>query len=175
MISVQLTCEKSHFEHRSGNILNLGENVACAQPSVSQEGEEIHNSNYDSSKRPSEQPEEDGRKTVTKGIKKEPEDEAQSFAQEQLTEKPTPKPWEAKKDYEAIFRKFISIGEDGAEHYDMIDMRIEAQRAMRRITDHQEIVKQYQKVVRAYNNFTQDYPWESSESLMHDNCWFETC
>ena len=32
----------------------------------------------------------------------------------------------------------------------MIDMEIEAQRAVRRITDHQEIVKQYQKVVRAY-------------------------
>ena len=63
----------------------------------------------------------------------------------------TPKPSEGKKDYEAIFRKFISIGEDGEEDYDMIDMQIEAQRAVRRITDHQEIVKQYQKVVRAYN------------------------
>ena len=30
------------------------------------------------------------------------------------------------KDYEAIFRKFISIGEDGEENYGMIDMEIEA-------------------------------------------------
>ena len=57
-------------------------------------------------------------------------------------EKPTPKPWEGKKDYEAIFRKFISIGEDGEEHNDVIDMEIEVQRAVRRITHHQEIVKQ---------------------------------
>ena len=48
-------------------------------------------------------------------------------------------------------------------------MQIEAQRAVRRITDHQEIVKQYQKVVRAYNNFKQDYPWESRGGLMQDN------
>ena len=40
---------------------------------------------------------------------------------------------------------------------------------MRRITDHQEIVKQYQKVVRAYNNFMRDYPW-MVEGLMQDNC-----
>ena len=32
-----LSQEKSHFEHWSGNISNLGENVAHAQPSVSQE------------------------------------------------------------------------------------------------------------------------------------------
>ena len=51
-------------------------------------------------------------------------------------------------------------------------MEIEAQRAVRRITDHQEIVKQYQKVVRAYNNFMQDYPWKSTGSLMQDNCRF---
>ena len=54
----------------------------------------------------------------------------------------------------------------------MIDMQIEAQRAVRRITDHQEIVKQYQKVVRASNNFMQDYPWESRGVLMQDNCRF---
>ena len=53
------------------------------------------------------------------------------------------------KDYEAIFMKYISIGEDGEKCYD----EIEAQRAVRRIQDHHEIVKQYQKVVRAYNNF----------------------
>ena len=103
---------------------------------------------------------------------KEPEDEAQSWAQEEQIVKPTFKPWEDKKDYEAIFRKFISIGEDGEEHYDVIDMEIEAQRVVRRITDHQEIVKQYQKVVRAYNNFVQDYPWKSTGGLMQDNCWF---
>ena len=94
------------------------------------------------------------------------------MAQEEQIEKPTFKPWEAKKDYEAIFRKFISIGEDGEEHYDMIDMEIEAQRAVTRITDYQEIVKQYHKVVRAYNNFMQDYPWKRTEGLMQDNCRF---
>ena len=82
----------------------------------------------------------------------------------------TPKPWEDKKDYQAIFRKYISIGQDGEEYYDVIDMQIEAQRAVRRITDHQEIVKQYQKVVRAYNNFEQDYPWESRGGQRQDNC-----
>ena len=40
-----------------------------------------------------------------------------------------------------MFRKFISIGEDGEDHYDMIDMEREAERAVIRITDHQEIVK----------------------------------
>ena len=97
---------------------------------------------------------------------------AQSWAQEELIEKPTPKPWEDKNDYEAIFRKFISNGEDGEEHYDVIDMEIEAQRAVRRITDHQEIVKQYQNVVRAYNNFMKDYPKQSTGGLMQDNCQF---
>ena len=89
-----------------------------------------------------------------------------------MTEKPTPKPWEDKKDYQAIFRKYISIGKDSEEHYDVIDIQIEAQRAMRRITDLQEIVKQYQKVVRAYNNFMNNYPWESRGGIMPDNCWF---
>ena len=42
---------------------------------------------------------------------------------------------------------------------------------LRRITDHQEIVKQYPKVVRAYNNFMRDYPW-MTDGLMQDNCWF---
>ena len=79
--------------------------------------------------------------------------------------------WEDKKDYEAIFRKYISIGEDGEEHYDVIDMEIEAQRAVRRITDHKEIVKQYKKVVRAYNNFVQD-SWKSTGDLMQANCQF---
>ena len=53
----------------------------------------------------------------------------------------------------------------------MIDMEREAQRAVRKITDHQEIVKQYQKVVGAYNNFMKDYPWMSTEGLMQNNCW----
>ena len=35
MINVQLAHKKSHLEHRSGNISNLGESVAHAQPSVS--------------------------------------------------------------------------------------------------------------------------------------------
>ena len=87
-----------------------------------------------------------------------------------MTEKPTTKPWEDKKDYQTIFRKYISIEDDGEEHYDVIDMQIEAQRAVRRIKDHQEIVSQYQKVVRAHNNFMQDYPWESRGGLMQDNC-----
>ena len=107
-----------------------------------------------------------------KELKKEPGDEAQSWAQDELKAETTFKPWEDKKDYEAIFRNFITIGDDGEEHYDVIDMEREAQRAVRRITDHQEIVKQYQKVVRAYNNFMKDYPWMSSEGLMQDNCRF---
>ena len=85
---------------------------------------------------------------------------------------PTPKPWDDKKDYEFIFTKFISIGEDGKEHDDVIDMEIEAHRAVRRIADHQEIVKQYQKVKRANNNFMQDYPWTSTGGLMQVNCRF---
>ena len=40
---------------------------------------------------------------------------------------------------------------------------------VRRITDHQEIVKQYQKLVRAYNTFMQDYPWESRGGLMEES------
>ena len=46
------------------------------------------------------------------------------------------KPWEDKKDYETIFSKDISIGEDGEEHYDVTDMERDAQRAVRRIQDH---------------------------------------
>ena len=51
-------------------------------------------------------------------------------------------------------------------------MQIEAQKAVRRITDHLEMVKQYQKVVRAYNNFEQDYSWESRGGLQQDSCQF---
>ena len=174
MINVHLAWEKSKIEHRSSNISHPGENVAHAQPSVSHEEETMQNLNFEheSSKRPSEDPEEDDRKPAAKRIKKEPEDEAQSWAQEEQIEKPTPKRWEDKEDYEAIFRKFISIAEDGEEHYDVIHMEIKAQRAVRRVTDHQEIVKQYPKVVRAYNNIMQDYPWKSTEGLMQDKCRF---
>ena len=174
MINVHLAREKSKIEHMSRNISHPGENVAHAQPTVSHKEEEIQNSNFEHelSKRQSEDPQEDDRKPAAKRIKKEPEDEAQSWAPEEQIEKPTAKPWEDKKDYEAIFRKYISIGEDGEEHYDVIDMEIEAQRAVRRITDRQEIVKQYQKVVRAYNNFMQDYPWKSTGGPMQDNCQF---
>ena len=113
MINVQLACEKSHFEHRSSNISKLGENVTHAQPSVSHEKKEIQNSyfEHESSKRPSEALHEDDRKQEAKSIKNEPEDEDQSCSQEEMTEKPTPKPWEDKNDYQAIFRKYISIGE----------------------------------------------------------------
>ena len=128
----------------------------------------IQNFEHGSSKHPSEDPEEEDRKPAAKRIKKEQEDEAQSWAQDEQKQETTFKPWEDKKDYEAIFRKYISIGE---EHYDMIDMEREAQRAVRRTQDHQEIVKQYQKVVRAYNNFMREYPW-MTEGLMQDNCRF---
>ena len=121
-----------------------------------------------SSKHPSEDPEEDDIKPAAKRIKNKPEDDTQSWAQDEQKEETTPKPWKDKKDYEAIFRKFISIGEDGEEHYDVIDMEREAQRAVRTITDHQEIVKEYQKVVRAYNNFMKDYPWMSTEGLTNE-------
>ena len=171
---MQLACEKSKIEHRSSNISHPGENAAHAQPSVSFQEDEIQNSNfeYGSSKSPSEAPEEDDRKPAAKRIKKEPEDEAQSWAQEEQIEKPTPKPWEDKKDYEAIFRKFTSIGDDGEEHYDVIDIEIEAKRAVSRITDHQEIVKQYQTVVRAYNNFMQEHLWKSTGGLIQDKSQF---
>ena len=72
-----------------------------------------------------------------------------------------------------LYSESLYLLEKSDEHYDMIDMEIEAQRAVRRITDHQEIVKQYQRVVRAYNNFMQDYPWKSTGGLMQDNCQFE--
>ena len=126
--------EKSKYDQCT----DPGENVAHAQPSVSHKEDEIQNSNFESglSMYASEDPEEDGRTLAPKRIKKGPEDEAQSWVQDEQKEETTPKPWEDKKDYEAIFRKFISIGEDGEEHFDVIDMEREAQRAVRRITDH---------------------------------------
>ena len=44
MINVQLTRKKSMIEHRISNILHQGENVACAEPSVSHEEDKIKNS-----------------------------------------------------------------------------------------------------------------------------------
>ena len=161
---------------KSRNMINVPctvENVAHAQPSVSHEEDEIQNSNFEHvrSKCPSDDPEADDRKPAAKRIKKEPEDDAQSVTQDESKVETIVKPWEDKKDYEAIFRKYIYIGNDGEEHYDVIDMERDAQRAVRRITHHQEIVKQYQKVVRAYNNYMRDHPW-MTDGLMQDNCRF---
>ena len=173
MINVPLAREKSTLKDGCNNAPHTGENVARAQPNVSHEEDEIQNSNFEHvpSKRPSDDPEEDDRKPAAKRIKKEPEDDAQSVTQDEPEIETVVKPWEDKKDYEAIFRKHIDIGNDGEEHYDVIDMERDAQRAVRRITDHQEIVKQYQKVVRAYNNYMRDHPW-MTEGLMQDNCRF---
>ena len=101
MINVHLACKKSLIEHRSSNISHPGENVACAQPSVSQEEDKIQNSNFEyvSSKRPSEDPEEDDRKPAAKRIKMEPEDEAQSVTQDEPKVETAFKPWEDNWDY----------------------------------------------------------------------------
>ena len=173
MINVPLAREKSTLKDGCNNAPRTGKNVARAQPNVSHEEDEIQNSNFEHvpSKRPRDDPEEDDRKPAGKRIKKEPEDDAQSVTQDDPELETVVKPWEDKKDYEAIFRKHIYIGNDGEEHYDVIDMERDAQRAVRRITDHQEIVKQYQKVVRAYNNYMRDHPW-MTEGLMQDNCRF---
>ena len=174
MIKVQLDQERSQLENRSSNISYPGEDIAHAQPSVAQEEEEIQNSNFEleSSKCPHDDSQEDDRKPAVKMIEQEPEDEPQSWTQEEQKEAPPPMPWVEKKDYQAMFRKCISIGEYGEEHFDAIDMPIEAQSAVRRITDHLEIVKQYQKVVMSYNKFEQDFPWESSGGLTQHNCQF---
>ena len=118
MINVPLAREKSTLEHRSNNVPRTVENVAHAQPSVSHEEDEIQNSNYEHVpiKRPSEDHEEDDRKPAAKGIKKEPEDDTQSVTQDEPKVETIVKPWEDKKDYEAIFRKYIYIGNDGEEH-----------------------------------------------------------
>ena len=173
MINVPLAREKSTLKDGCNDAQRTGENVARAQPNLSHEEDEIQNSNFEHvpSKRPSDDPEEDDRKPAAKRIKKEPEDDAQSVTQDEPKLETVVKPWEDKKDYEAIFRKHIYIGNDGEEHYEVIDMERDAQRAVRRITDHQEIVKQYQKVVRAYNNYMRDHPW-MTEGLMQDNCRF---
>ena len=107
MINVHLAREKSMIEYRSNNVSCLTENVACAQPSVSHEEEEIQNSNFEDvpSKLPSDDPDEDDRKPAAKRIKKEPEDEAQSVTQDEPKVETTFKPWEDKDS-----RKCISIG-----------------------------------------------------------------
>ena len=117
------------MDHRSNNIPHTVENVVHTQPSVSHKEDENQNSNFEHvpSKRPSEDPEEDDRKPAAKRIKKEPEDDAQSVTQDEPKVETIVKPWEDKKDYEAIFRKYISIGDDGEEQYDMIDMERDAQ------------------------------------------------
>ena len=160
MINIPLARKNSTLEHRSNNVPHIVENVAHAQPSVSHEEDEIQNPNFEHVPitRRNDNPEEDDRNPAAKRIKKEPENDAQIVTQDEPKEEITVKHWEDKKDYEAIFRKYVYIGNDDEEHYDVIDMERDAQRAVRRITDHQEIVKQYQKVVRAYNNFMRDYP-----------------
>ena len=124
MINVPLAREKSTLEHRSNNVPRTVENGARAQPSVSHEEDEIRNSNFEHvpSNRPSEDPEDDDRKPAAKRIKKKPVDDAQSVTQNEPKVETIVKPWENKKDYEAIFRKYIYIGNDGEEHYDVIDM-----------------------------------------------------
>ena len=127
--------------HRSNTVPRTVESVAHAQPSVSHEEDEIQNSNFEHvpSKRPRVEPEEDDRKPADKRIKKEPGDDAQSVTQDEPKVETIVKPWVDKKDYEAIFRKHIYIGNDGEEHYDVIDMERDGQRAVKRIIDHQEI------------------------------------
>ena len=68
MINIHLAHKKSMIEHRSNNIPCPVENVACAQPSVSHEEDEIQNSNFEHvpSKCPSEDHEEDDRKPAAK-------------------------------------------------------------------------------------------------------------
>ena len=98
MINVPLAHEKSTLEHRSNNVPRTVENVACAQPSVSHEEDEIRNSFFEHvpSKRRNEDPVEDNRKPVANRIKKEPEDDAQSVTQDETKVETTVKPWEDK-------------------------------------------------------------------------------
>ena len=116
-----------------------GENVARAQPNLSHEEDEIQNSNFEHvpSKRPSDDPEEDDRKPAAKRIKKEPEDDAQSVTQDEPKLETVVKPWEDKKDYEAIFWEHIYIGNDGEEHYDVIDM----ERDPRKLSEESQTIK----------------------------------
>ena len=88
------------MEHRSNNIPRPVKNVAHAQPSVSHREDEIQISNFEHvpSKRPRDDPEEDDRKPA-----------AQSVTQDEPKVETTVKPWDDKKDYEAIFKKYIYI------------------------------------------------------------------
>ena len=85
MINVPLARENSTLEHRSNNVPRTVENVACAQPSVSHEEDEIQDSNFEHvpSTRPRDYPEEDDRKPAAKRIKKKPEDDAHSVTQDE--------------------------------------------------------------------------------------------
>ena len=56
----------------------------------------------------------------------------------------------------------------------MIDIQIEAQKAVR-ITDHLEIVKQYQKVVRAYNVLNRIFPGRAEEAYIRVIIGLEIC
>ena len=71
MINVPLAREKSTLENRTNNVPCTVKNVARAQPSVSQEEDEIQNSNFENvpSKRPNEDPEVDDRKPAAKRVK----------------------------------------------------------------------------------------------------------
>ena len=58
MINVPLAREKSTLKDGCNNTPRTGKNVACAQPNVSHEEDEIQNSNFEyvPSKRPSDDP-----------------------------------------------------------------------------------------------------------------------
>ena len=53
-INMHLACKKTMIKHWSSHVSHPGENIACAQPSVSHEEDEIQDSNfeYGSSQRP---------------------------------------------------------------------------------------------------------------------------
>ena len=148
------------IEHRSSNISHPGENVAHAQPSVSHEEDEIHFQILNM-----------GRACIyVKSLKRmtgnqQPKELNKSQKMRlrvglkmSRKRKPHISPWKTRKTTKLYSGKFRSIGEDGEEHYDVIDMEREAQRAVRGITDHQEIVNQYQNVVRSYSNFLKIIP-----------------
>ena len=141
MIIIHLAREKSTIEHRSNNIPHPDENAVCAQPNISHKEDEIQNPNFEHgpSRLPGEDPEEDDRKPAAERIRKEPEDDAQRVTQDEPQEETTFKHWDDEMDYEAIFRKYISIGDDDKDHYNVVDMERDAQRAVRRIQVHQEI------------------------------------
>ena len=111
MINVPLAHEKSMLEHRSNNVPRTVQNVAHAQPNVSHGEDEIHTTNIEhvTSKLPSDAPEEDDGIPAAKRIKKEPEDDAQSVTQDEPKVETIVMPWEDKKDYEVIFKKFIYL------------------------------------------------------------------